>query len=339
MSTENDCGCTSGCSSCFDGVTVPVGPKGDQGTQGPIGPQGATGATGATGLTGATGVTGNGIVSNVWTSNSAGKPEGFPGSEDTYTITYSDGSTTTYIVGNGVDGGTGGTGAPGPTGPTGVTGSTGLTGDAGTVTHFTTGVPGGGLGKNGDVANDTITGYPQMDVYLKVTGTWQLQGRFGNVVNPALPLPSATSFLFKADKVSDQFLPAEGVPMVVFYEDDKTGPVYFDNGSVWNSFSFTSDQDVTGVIFSQEVINFTNSAVGALDVVINITHQKLPASATIKVTDTVTVPGAGSISLALLTSPAIDLLEGDIVKIEVIPGGGAVAGDIKITAGEFYNYQ
>ena len=51
-----------------------------------------------------TGPAGRGVTSIVWTSNSEGDPQGTPGSTDTYTITYSDATTSTYTVGNGDNG-------------------------------------------------------------------------------------------------------------------------------------------------------------------------------------------------------------------------------------------
>ena len=77
----------------FSGATGIQGEQGPQGEQGIQGPQGIQGVKGDTGATGATG---NGIASIVKTSTS--------GLVDTYTITYTDGTTTTYEVTNGEDG-------------------------------------------------------------------------------------------------------------------------------------------------------------------------------------------------------------------------------------------
>ena len=63
------------------------GPQGPQGDDGPTGPQGPTGPTGATG---------NGITSITKTGTS--------GLVDTYTILFTDGTTTTFTVTNGQDG-------------------------------------------------------------------------------------------------------------------------------------------------------------------------------------------------------------------------------------------
>lgn len=75
------------------------------GERGPEGPQGVPGERGETGQTGATGETGNGIASIAKTGTS--------GLVDTYTITYTDGSTTTYTVTNGAEGQRGPQGDPG----------------------------------------------------------------------------------------------------------------------------------------------------------------------------------------------------------------------------------
>lgn len=72
---------------------VTNGAKGDTGATGPQGPKGDTGDTGPTGPTGATG---NGIQSIAKTGTS--------GLVDTYTITYTNGTTTTFTVTNGRDG-------------------------------------------------------------------------------------------------------------------------------------------------------------------------------------------------------------------------------------------
>ena len=69
------------------GETGKTGPQGEQGPQGETGPQGERGETG------------NGIASIQRTAGS-----GAPGTRDTYTITYTDGSTDTFQVYNGADG-------------------------------------------------------------------------------------------------------------------------------------------------------------------------------------------------------------------------------------------
>ena len=75
----------------YNGGTLSLGiPKGDKGDRG------ETGATGPTGATGQTGATGNGIASVTKTGTS--------GLVDTYTITFTDGTTTTFEITNGEDG-------------------------------------------------------------------------------------------------------------------------------------------------------------------------------------------------------------------------------------------
>jgi hypothetical protein len=75
------------CNSCSN-VTLP----------GVVGPAGADGDAGAAGTNG------NGIVSTSWTSNSGGDPQGTQGTTDTYTITYDDATTSTFLVTNGANG-------------------------------------------------------------------------------------------------------------------------------------------------------------------------------------------------------------------------------------------
>lgn len=50
------------------------------------------------------GDTGVGIASIVWTSNSGASPQGTEGTTDTYTITYTDATTGTFVITNGADG-------------------------------------------------------------------------------------------------------------------------------------------------------------------------------------------------------------------------------------------
>lgn len=64
-----------------------------------IADQGADGTNGTNGLNGADGADGRGIVSVVRTSGT-----GAPGTADTYTITYTDATTSTYQVWNGING-------------------------------------------------------------------------------------------------------------------------------------------------------------------------------------------------------------------------------------------
>ena len=93
------------------GETGDTGPQGIQGVQGEQGPKGDTGDTGPKGDTG------NGIRSITKTGTS--------GLVDTYTVTFTDSTTTTFSVTNGAKGDTGDTGPQGETGPKGDTGDTG----------------------------------------------------------------------------------------------------------------------------------------------------------------------------------------------------------------------
>ena len=62
------------------------------------------GVVGPAGSPGPNGTNGNGIVSTSWTSNSGGDPQGTQGTTDTYTITYDDATTSTFLVTNGANG-------------------------------------------------------------------------------------------------------------------------------------------------------------------------------------------------------------------------------------------
>ena len=59
---------------------------------------------GVAGPAGSPGAAGNGIVSTSWTSNSGGNPQGTQGTTDTYTITYDNATTSTFLVTNGANG-------------------------------------------------------------------------------------------------------------------------------------------------------------------------------------------------------------------------------------------
>ena len=103
-----------------NGAQGAQGEKGDTGAKGDKGDQGEKGDTGAKGDkgdTGAQGDDGNGIVSIEKTSSD--------GLEDTYTITFTDGSTTTFVVTNGAQGEKGDTGDKGDKGDKGYTGAKG----------------------------------------------------------------------------------------------------------------------------------------------------------------------------------------------------------------------
>lgn len=78
------------------GDTGSQGIQGETGATGPQGPKGDTGDTGATGPKGDTGDTGNGILSVTKTGTSV--------NVDTYTIAFTDGTTTTFNLTNGTNG-------------------------------------------------------------------------------------------------------------------------------------------------------------------------------------------------------------------------------------------
>ena len=129
------------------GATGATGAKGDKGDIGLTGVQGATGATGAKGDTGNTGATGNGIASVIRTSGT-----GAAGTTDTYTITFTDSTTTIFGVYNGADG----TGAGDMVKATYDTNNSGVVDNAEKVNGLTvlTAVP------SGAVFTDTIYTHP-----------------------------------------------------------------------------------------------------------------------------------------------------------------------------------
>lgn len=99
------------------------GEKGDTGDTGATGEQGVAGADGVDGQDGIDGVDGVGILSVV--------KSGTVGLVDTYAISFTDGSSTTFTVSNGVDGIDGANGLDGATGEQGVAGTDGADGQDG----------------------------------------------------------------------------------------------------------------------------------------------------------------------------------------------------------------
>ena len=160
---------------------------------GPKGPQGEQGVPGEPGQPGQDGQDGRSVVSIELTSSE--------GNVDTYTITYSDGTTSIFTVTNGEDGEQGIQGNPGqdghtpeitigdngnwfvdgvdtgikaqgPQGPEGPQGEQGVPGADGTSVLTGNGVPSDALGKNGDSYIDLAT----WDYYVKENGTWVQKG-------------------------------------------------------------------------------------------------------------------------------------------------------------------
>lgn len=68
-------------------------------------------------------------------------------------------------------------GDPGPQGDRGPAGANGINGAPGTTTHVGSGTPSAGLGSDNDLYIDV----DDSDIYLKVTGSWVLQGNLGAV--------------------------------------------------------------------------------------------------------------------------------------------------------------
>ncbi len=137
----------------------PVGPQGPQGEQGPMGPQGPAGADGATGpqgpqgeqgVPGQTGAAGLGIASVTGPVSN--------GLVDTYTITYTDNTTSTFTVTNGANGQNGATGPQGPQGEQGPVGPQGPQGEQGVPGQ--TGAAGLGIASvTGPVSNGLVDTY------------------------------------------------------------------------------------------------------------------------------------------------------------------------------------
>jgi hypothetical protein len=143
-----------------------------------VGPQGSTGATGATGSTGATG---RGISVIARTSG-----DGSAGTIDTYTITYSDSTTSTFNVYNGADGengaGSGTVTSVGLSVPTGFTAGSPVTSTGNLSLNFDTGYSLSTTAKQGqwDVAygwgDHSIAGYATDSLVVHLAGTETITG-------------------------------------------------------------------------------------------------------------------------------------------------------------------
>ncbi len=197
---------------------------------GPQGPQGETGQRGEDGVS---------IVSVDLTSSD--------GLVDIYTITYSDGTTSNFIVTNGKDGEQGIQGIPGQDGHTPVItissdgywvidgvktntkaqGEQGEPGKDGTSLLTGGGEPSANLGKNGDSYIDLDT----WDFYVKTSGTWihtgNIKGEQGNQGNNGIDGIDGTAVLT-----------GEGEPSV---GTGKNGDSYIDL-STWNYYVKENDE-------------------------------------------------------------------------------------------------
>ena len=193
--------------SCYRANTV--GPQGEQGVTGPKGDTGATGAKGETGEKGEPGEDGKdgqdgvSVVSIDLTSSE--------GNVDTYTITYSDDTTSTFTVTNGVDGQSI-KGDKGDNGHTpeivignngnwfvdgidtgikaqGPKGDQGNPGKDGTSVLTGNGVPSSNLGDNGDSYIDLDS----WDYYVKDQNEWAKSGNIkGNAGETGVSITSTS---------------------------------------------------------------------------------------------------------------------------------------------------
>ena len=133
-----------------NGADGAQGEKGDKGDKGDTGEQGEKGDKGEDGTDGKDGLAGNGIASIVLTSTS--------GLVDTYTITFTDGSTTIFTITNGADGAQGDKGDKGDKGDPGEQGEKGDKGDTGEQGEKGDKGDTGEQGEKGDTGEDGTDG-------------------------------------------------------------------------------------------------------------------------------------------------------------------------------------
>ena len=211
--------------SACAGQEGPQGPQGEQGVPGLNGSQGLPGKDGSNGRDGSDGKDGrDGSDGKDGRDGSDGKDgvsvvsitkTGSDGLIDTYTITYSNGTTSTFTVTNGATGDQGIQGNPGadghtpvitisadgywtvdgvktsvlaqgpqgeqgPQGPAGPEGPQGQTGADGCSALTGNGEPSSALGKNGDSYIDLST----WNYYVKESGAWVLKGNIKGEQGP-----------------------------------------------------------------------------------------------------------------------------------------------------------
>ena len=116
-----------------------------------------------------------GINSIVFVSSTGGSVAGIAGATDTYRITYTDGSTSTYTVTNGAQGPQGEVGPEGPQGPKGDTGEKGEQGIPGEKGETGDRGPQGIQGEQGEVGPEGpqgIQGEPGVTPHIGDNGNW-----------------------------------------------------------------------------------------------------------------------------------------------------------------------
>ena len=153
------------------GASGPTGTTGPAGTDGTNGTDGTDGATGPAGADGADGIDGTGY-------NDRGDYSSLTTYTTNDTVTY-DGSLFFSLSNNNIDNVPNSSPAhwrllvsQGADGTNGTDGTNGVNGTDGNTWFFSTGIPSAGLGADGDSALDTVN----MKIYLKVSGSWVLQG-------------------------------------------------------------------------------------------------------------------------------------------------------------------
>ncbi len=206
------------------------GSKGDKGETGPAGAQGEKGDKGETGDKGDAGVS---IVSVTKTSSD--------GNVDTYTIAYSDGTTSTFTVTNGEDGQQGIQGEKGDKGETGQAGAQGEKGDKGET------------GDKGDAGVSIVS----------VTKT----SSDGNVDTYTITFSDNSSTTFTVTNGTDgaSWSSGKGAPTSTgnigdFYFDTESGKIYSFKGTGWvEVFSYEKDAVIHTVNLHEDASSISST--------------------------------------------------------------------------------
>lgn len=156
------------------------GAKGDQGPAGQAGAKGDKGDKGDTGNAGAAGPTGSQIiVGNGAPASGVGVLGDLYIDRATYTL-Y-DKKSAGWTSDGSFEGAAGAKGDTGDQGEQGDTGDTGAKGDPGTSISIAAGIPGAGVGSNGDLRINS----DNYDIYEKSAGAWAQVGNIKGIQGPA----------------------------------------------------------------------------------------------------------------------------------------------------------
>ena len=257
---------------------------------------GTTGATGAAGADGYSFINGSGVPG-----------AGLGNNGDSYIDTGSAG-VDLYTKSGGVwiDTGIDLVGATGAAGTNGTDGYNFLQG---------VGVPGSGLGNNGDSYLDSDTG----DLYIKSAGSWTLTG---NLIAGS----TMSQYSFIADKTATQNIAAAGE--IIRFEDDLNAPFFDTNNDFFIDQYIVPKGGLTMKFALDGVHAIQNGGATTIDLMITVDGIE-------EVSTGNQVIGAASTYVPSLVTDFLSLNAGQVVRVEVKTESGA--GTCDMTSGRFSN--